>query len=177
MKNANNISAFSLLEMAITITIISLLIAAVLAGKDMKHRQELNQVATDIAAINTAVTQFKSIYSNYYPGDFYTSDTGTNSLFSTSGNGNNILDTGTPDETLLFWQHLNQADLIPGSYDGTNSDARGLMETPFKNSFYFAHKNVNAPSAAINPDGRLLIQVSQLDGSGVFTTKELELLA
>ena len=100
MSKVNTNKAFSLLEMAISITIISLLIAAVLTGQALKRRQELNQVIADIGNITSAAKQFRSIYSNYYPGDYYTSDlnNGTNtSVFYTSGDGSGYLETSNVD--------------------------------------------------------------------------------
>lgn len=155
---------FSLLEVSISLTVISLIIAAVLTGQNIKHRLELNQVITDISTITSAVKQFKDVYSNSIPGDFASA---TNSLGSTTsdGNGDNDLDTGTPNEELLFWQHLQLAGLISGTYDGTTSGKGGLMPTQQKYGFYFAHKPTG---------GRLNIQVSKVGDYGLFSTLEAE---
>ncbi len=183
MKNANtnnNPNGFSLLEMAITLTIISFLITAILTGQNIKRRQELYQVVTDISTISSAVSQFKTNYSGYYPGDFYTADTGT---FPTSGNGDGDIDTSitvltgaacelsgaplTANEELIFWQHLQLAGLISGTYDCTTTGEGGLMVAPMKYGFYLAHKASG---------GRLNIQVSASDGAGLLTTKEASAL-
>lgn len=179
---STKIRAFSLLEMSITITIISLLIAGILTGQSMKHRLELNQVISDISTITGAVKQFKDIYANSIPGDFAMATTSLNST-TTNGDGNSYLATalvGSPTifdqrnaaEELFFWQHLQLAGLISGTYDGATTGAGGLMAAQIKYGFYQAQKAVNIPSSAVNPTGRLLIQASKADGSGLFSTKE-----
>lgn len=153
---------FSLLEMSITITIISLIIAAIVTGQNMKKRQELNQIITDIGTITSGVAQFKTLYSNTLPGDSALAVASFGGGTS-NGNGDNDLDTGTPNEELFFWQHLQLAGLITGTYDGTTSGAGGQMATQQKYGYYFAHKATG---------GRLYIQVSKVGGYGLFTTKE-----
>ena len=170
-------AAFSLLEMSITLTIIALVVAAVLTGQSMKHRQELNQVITDISAITSAVTEFKSLYSDYYPGDLYNAADSLSS--ATNGDGTGYLETSntsSKNEELLFWQHLVIADLISnisGSYDGTTVTGEGgVMKSPLGYGFYYAHKLVNIPTAALNPTGKLVVQVSKTGSAGLFTAKE-----
>ncbi len=159
---SKQVNAFSLLEMSISITIISLLIAAILTGQNMKHRLELNQVITDISTITSAIKQFKDVYASAIPGDLSTAQTSFGSSTS-NGNGDNDLDTGTPNEELFFWQHLQLAGLISGTYDGATSGTGGQMATQQKYGFYFAHKASG---------GRLNIQVSKVGGYGLFSTKE-----
>lgn len=182
MKSSPNIRAISLLEMSITLTIISLLIAAILTGQNMKHRLELNQVITDISTITSSVKQFKDVYANNIPGDFATAASTLGSTTS-DGDGNTYLATALVEsptvfdqrntsEELFFWQHLQLAGFISGTYDGTTTGAGGLMATQMKYGFYLARKTVNFPTAAVNPTGKLLIQVSKFNGSGLFSTKE-----
>jgi prepilin-type N-terminal cleavage/methylation domain-containing protein len=184
MKNANKLlrhaqNGFSLLEMSITITIISLLIAATLTGQNIKHRSELTQIISDISSITTAMTQFKTTY-GYYPGDLNTATTSFTGTYD--GDGNGYLQTAntnsTPrNEELLFWYHLTLSGLlspsISGSYDGTTATGDGgVMKASLGYGLYQVHKAVNIPSAAVNPTGKLIIQISKAGGYGLFTTKE-----
>ena len=159
IKKSNN-KAFSLLEMSISLTVIAMLIAAVLTGQSMKHQAELNQVITDISTITSAVKQFKDTYSNVLPGDL---STATSSLGSTTTNGDGNGYLTNSSEELFFWQHLQLAGLISGTYDGATTGAGGLMATSQKYGYYQAHKS---------DGGRLNIQVSKADGGGLFSTKE-----
>lgn len=179
MKNANNKNGFSILEMGITLTVISLLIAGTLTGQHLKHRHELGKVITDMGTITSAVKQFRATYGNYYPGDLYNaSATWTGAL---NGDGNGFLSTTTSapsrNEELLFWQHLVTSGLlsasISGSYDGSTPNGEGgVMVSSVPYGFYYVHKAVNIPSAGMNPTGRLVIKVSKSGGAGLFTTKE-----
>lgn len=170
MKQRNKPSknaAFSLLEMAITLTIISLVIAAVLTGQRMKHRQELNQIISDISNINSAVTQFKDTYGGSLPGDLLNA-TDVLSSSTSNGNGDGYIVSGTPEEPLLFWQHLQLAGLVSGTYDGVTYGSGGVMETPLKYGFYFAFKN-----SGVQPwQNRLYMQVTKFGAVGLFTAKE-----
>jgi len=152
---------FSLLEMSITLTIIALIAAAVLTGQRMKHRQELNQIISDISNITSAVAQFKETYGGL-PGDLLDATT-VLSASTSNGNGDDDLDTGTPNEELFFWQHLALAGLISGTYDGVTSGDGGVMESPLGYGFYFANKVTG---------GDLFIKISKTSNGGLFTTKE-----
>lgn len=172
-----NTSGFSMLEMSITLTIIALIVAAVLTGQSLKHRQELAQVITDISSITSAVEQFKSVYSNYYPGDLYNAADLLSSAVNGDGTGYlETSNTASKNEELLFWQHMVLAGLISnvsGSYDGTTVTGEGgVMVSPLGYGYFYAHKLVNIPSAAVNPTGKLVIQISKTGSAGLFTTKE-----
>lgn len=182
MKNANNKNGFSVLEMAITITIISLLIVATLTGQNVKHRNELAQVITDIGQIGSAVGQFRSAYGNFYPGDIYNATSSWST--TTNGDGDNIIqasNSATKNEELLFWQHLLLSKLLSpqtsGTYDGTTVTGNGgIMISSMPLGFYKAHKSTafppNTGTPNINATSRLVIQVSTAADGGVFTTAE-----
>jgi prepilin-type N-terminal cleavage/methylation domain-containing protein len=143
---------FSLVELGITLSIIAMIIAAVVAGTNLKDKLELNQVIEDIGNISEGVKEFKTIY-NGYPGDMFDAQDkfgwdntnggtdggdGDNQIeTSATGAVNQNGSTGTVNETTLFWQHLAIAGLLEGSYNGTSD----VMESPISKGLYTVSKN------------------------------------
>jgi prepilin-type N-terminal cleavage/methylation domain-containing protein len=122
-------SAFSLVEMSIVLVIIGLLVAGVTVGQGMILQSKLRAIAAELTSFKTAVDTFKGQYANY-PGDW----SSASSLWTTVqvGNGNGVIEKGTPntttrDEGLLAWQQLSLADLLPGNYTGTASIANAYI--------------------------------------------------
>lgn len=152
---------FSLVEMAVVISIIGLLVGAIVAGNNIKKRLQLNQVVTDVGTINTALQEFIKAYSGY-PGDLFNAEDKFGASSTNNGNGDSDLDSG--EEQLLFWQHLALSGLITGSYDGVTDGKAGKMEAPIKAGFYNARK-----TSASSP---LFIRVSKANDAGLFTPKE-----
>ena len=133
-------SAFTLVEMALVISIIGLLIGGIIAGKSLLHSAELRSVATDITRYATAAKQFHEQY-NAIPGDMpnatrywgVTAGNGTGTdttcydavatgISTCNGNGSGSVDggigTGHAAEINLFWQHLSLAGLVEGKFPG-----------------------------------------------------------
>lgn len=162
--------AFSILEMSISISIIALLVAAVTAGQSIKHKLELKQIVDDMSTIQKAVTDFESGYSSL-PGDLYNASTALGSSAS-NGNGDGNLDTGSPNEELLFWQHLSLAGLIDGNYDGTTNGPGGRMEGGIKRSIYNASTTVSVGSGTDLLNIRVSQYVNGVENS-IFTPKEM----
>jgi|GEM_PF-3892068 len=180
---------FSLLELSITLTIISLIIAAIVAGQNIQKQAQLQQVITDISTISSAYQQFsastESGGNGAAPGDFSGAQSKFGSTSTDNGDGNGYLATsvgnigticsvtGNANEELMFWQHLQLAGLISGSYDCKTTGSAGLKATQIKNGYYQAHKLSTATGAATR---RLNIQVSKYNvtnstmGSGLFST-------
>ncbi len=173
MAKASFSRGFSVLELTMSLTVIAMLVAAVTTGASLKHSLELSQVVDDISNITRAVSSFRSTYI-YYPGDFPSAEERLGSTSTDDGNGNGFLgtsegvDTNT-NETLLFWQHLQLAGLIEGSYDGATNGIGGLMQGPLKYSVFTVTKASG---------GLMTITVSKIGsaggapGYGLFTTKE-----
>ena len=174
--------AFTLLEIAISITIIALLVAAVTAGQNIKHRLALNQVMDHIAGFNSANSQFTSTYGGL-AGDLYNAETllgeaniGNETVDGNgdgNGDGDNTLETNLTspnrDETLLFWQHLAVAGLLSGSFDASTTGAGGMYEGTLKNMFYQPNTNSSESNALYFLASRI---TSSTVGRGIFTTKE-----
>lgn len=126
-------SGFSLVEMAVVLTIIALIIGGVLAGKDLLRASRVNAIVTDVQKVKAAIQQFDQKY-NSLPGDFNraTSFWGTNPNCGTSapgtgtqtcnGNGDGKIPiTNDPSEQFLLPQHLALAGFIEGSYTGAEA--------------------------------------------------------
>ena len=131
-------AAFTLIEMSIVLVIIGLIVGSVLVGRNLIRAAEVRSIISDIEKFNTAANTFRGKY-DCIPGDCATATNyfpavsggctggGVPSVSATcNGNGNGVVDdTGFAGnsgyaETLLFWQHLALAGLIPGSYTGNS---------------------------------------------------------
>jgi prepilin-type N-terminal cleavage/methylation domain-containing protein len=138
----NTQKGFTLVELAIVMTIIGLLIGGILKGQELMQNARLTATIAQVKAYEAALTTFQDKYSAK-PGDMASASTrlpgcGTttpnpcNPATATPGAGDDIVGlptwatawgtqaTNTPaartvtDETTLFWAHLLLADLISG---------------------------------------------------------------
>lgn len=128
-------NAFTLMEMAVVLSIIGLIIGAVIGGQEMLRQSELQTVIGDYGKYTGAVGQFRQQYgslpgdildaTNYW-GDDPTAVTGCADATVTNGtpgtcNGNGDGDMSTSAEPYRAWQHLMLAKLIEGNYTGIAS--------------------------------------------------------
>lgn len=111
----------TILELAIVITIISLIVSGILYGKTMQRNAEINTLLAEMQKFNAAALQFQTTYSGL-PGDFRRASQYWG-VASTNGNGNGNIEIETSDESFLALQHLALAELVEGSYSGTWSGA------------------------------------------------------
>lgn len=151
-------SGFTLIELSIVLVIIALIVGGILTGRMLIENATLRKLTKQIEAYTTAVHTFRQKY-NCQPGDCpnATNFWGTRSKTCAGGgaldgvgydvydvptcNGNNngmLLFTsgneGRASDSLFFWQHLSNAELIAGKYTGINSG-----------TFYGAVAGVNVP--------------------------------
>jgi len=125
---------FTLVELSIVLVIIGLIVGGIMAGQSLVRSAELKSITTDIGTYTGAVEQFKNQY-QALPGDLVdaqeywgvahatpatcitTASTGTETC---NGDGNNMVSSSaaTSNEVFRFWQHLVNAGLIAGKYDG-----------------------------------------------------------
>jgi prepilin-type N-terminal cleavage/methylation domain-containing protein len=140
------LQGFSLVELAIVLVILGLLVGGVLSGRSLIRASELRTITTQQQQYVTAAHSFKEKYF-YLPGDMPNAtqlwgpssdctmaDSGT---LTCNGNGdgfvrslfspNDTLGGMIPmilgnDERYRFWQHLANARLIEGQFDGVLQD-------------------------------------------------------
>lgn len=157
---------FTLVELSIVLAIIGLLIGGVLAGQNLLRGAELKAILTDFNRYKTATDQFKNQYGGL-PGDLLdateywgqaaagvscatTVGTGTATC---NGNGDNrIASISGSDEELRYWQHLVNAGLLGGSFNGVPangtagshaSDRSNAPAGKMTNSFWFSWSWIN----------------------------------
>jgi len=126
---------FTLVELAIVITIIGLLIGGVLKGQEMIQNARVTATIAQIQSYQAAIETFRDRYEQM-PGDMVGAQQRipgcSTANFCLQGNGNSMIDTTsgnspnwntivvTYPETVQFWKHLALADLISGI--NTNAD-------------------------------------------------------
>ncbi|MEM7617565.1 MAG: type II secretion system protein, partial [Pseudomonadota bacterium] len=125
---------FTLLEMSISLIIITALIISVFVGYSIRDEMKLNAIIADYNIINKAVQDFKLQYNNSLPGDIWNAVDYLGGGV-TNGNGNRLIDN---DEHLLFWNHLSTAGYLENIYDGsTNEPGLGVYAGPLRYSGFY----------------------------------------
>lgn len=129
---------FSLVELSIVLVILGLLVGGVLSGQALIRAAELRSVTTDVSRFGAALLTFRDKYFAL-PGDMNNatqfwgtaagngSNAACGSFQSTTkatcnGDGDGLIEyTGGIQvyEDMRAWQHLANAGLIEGQYDGT----------------------------------------------------------
>ena len=117
MVYSKNNNGFTLVELAIVITIIALVVAGILSGQTMIKNAKLISVYDDITRFTTAFNSFRDSY-RAIPGDLGNLPGASFNNIGTLRNNGSIewitaLDDGTNQttESTLFWQHLFIAGL------------------------------------------------------------------
>lgn len=118
-------SGFSLLEMAVVLTIIGLIIGASLVGQDMMHSAEINNLLTQLDKYKTTTDTFRIKYESL-PGDmpdafdqWGATASCTNADVAAdnegcNGDGDNLWET---NESFRYWHHLFLAGLADGVWN------------------------------------------------------------
>ena len=143
-------AGFTLVEMAIVLSIIGILTGAIMAGQHLLHTMRLKRINEQAMQYTAAVQQFADRYRSL-PGDSPVAINYWGTVASgglpctgpTSASGGNGVGSGTGTETCngngdyqignystanlrheMFraWQHLSRADLITGSYTGIRAN-------------------------------------------------------
>jgi len=134
---------FTLIELAVVLTIIGLIIGGVIVGQDLIVAAQVNSVFSDFRKFQSAVNAFRDKY-QYPPGDMpnatafwgvlagtgsdatcqNTPATGT-ATCNGNGDGQVLTSVVSGDEVYRFWQHLANAGLVEGQYIGTPATNAG----------------------------------------------------
>ncbi len=176
-----NRHGFTLIELSIVLVIIGLIVGAIVLGQSLIRQAEIRSLISDVDKIRAAINTFKEKY-NCLPGDcanatdfFGTASGGCPSgarsgTETCNGNGDGDINLGavyTTDysvagniELFLFWQHLANAGLWPGTYTGVSVGG---------NYGCSAIVGVNIPASQLSGSSAIVgvnIGASQLSGSG-----------
>lgn len=122
----NTTKGFTLVELAIVMTIIGLLIGGVLKGQEMINNARVTATIAQIKSYQAAMETFRDRFDNR-PGDFPRATTRlpgcTTATYCLNGDGNGRVGlvgqaisaiVSTQSETVQVWKHLALADLISG---------------------------------------------------------------
>lgn len=165
-------NGFSLVEMSIALAILGLLVGGILAGQSLIRSSQVNSAVTEYNRILSSIITFRDQYGKP-PGDLPnaqsywgaapncpgTSTQGTTNGTTCNGDGNSkIIQSGSSQEQFRIWQHLANAGLLEGRFNGVSG-----------NDAYFWNANRdNSPGSRI--DESALWQVYNYDNSaGSFT--------
>ena len=154
MKSASRSYGFTLIELAISLTIISLIIGSVFSVKKIRDNQVLHSIMADANKLNTAFNNFKLAY-KALPGDMYNAVEVFGNVAAvqatSNGNGNDLIDNSSVSniattanniyfnfqgvatasssvyEGFLALQHLAIAGYIKGFYTGNVAITTGQL--------------------------------------------------
>ncbi len=188
MQDYNN-KGFTLVELAIVITIIGMLIGGVLKGEEMIRNAEISSTVADMKALQGAINNYRFKY-DALAGDM---DHATTSLANcdastncTDGDGNSLLNygnsygegmTGTPTSTSstrekwLFWKHLALSGIIKGIDISDNGTERGLLKNDIGGYFHVGHaRGTSNCGIGTNMKKGLWLTLSSEPGAGCTST-------
>ena len=179
MNTRHSQSGFSLLELAIAITILAILAGGALKGRELINTANVQATATDLANLETAITAFRSRYSAL-PGDFGgAANAGLNAAGGANGNNNGQIDN---TEISVAYSHLQQAGFISGNYvvpnpAVANCAAASCQESALGGFYVLSNAAANGPitiGIAQNASGRLLAELDRKMDDGNPSTGDIQ---
>lgn len=181
-------SGLSIIELAITISIIGLLLAAVVGGAGLVKAAKLNRVISELTTLESGVREFRETY-KFWPGDMPAASRYWPDICAAlpagdcDGDGDNNIEftekstapstSGRPYEDLAAFVHLAAADLVKGSFTGQPLvDARySLGQTDAA--------DVNLPSSDAFPRAGFMVhnEYDPASGGRIYKSKGLTVRA
>jgi prepilin-type N-terminal cleavage/methylation domain-containing protein len=135
-KNAG----FTLVEIAIVLVVIGLLLGAILAGQEIVTNAQVRSSINEYNSVASAMFVYQDRYRRR-PGDDNSAATRWPDTIpgvpATVGDGDGLISGiwnagNEPAETAIFWHHLRNDGLVPGSRDATSGSASyALPGNPF----------------------------------------------
>ena len=166
---------FTLVELAIVLVIIGFVIGGVFAGNELIKSSKNQKFISEIIELDRARTTFQLKY-NQLPGDF---DKATAFFSSGVGNGDNNGLVSVPNtENVYFWEHLDRAELIEGTYDGVRENPYDLgsegtlpVSKAFDNvGFYAFYSTIGVGADYKNAANNIYDRVGHAFGTGTNKT-------
>lgn len=138
--------AFSIVEISISIAVISLILALLIQAHNHLQAKDDKKIIAEISKISQALSSFKIKYS-FYPGDFpHASSYFSNLSANYDGNGNNRLDeiiTASISEASIIPALLAETDLLTG-FNIAADDQIISQATKQASWFFTCHRSCTA---------------------------------
>lgn len=132
MNNKKN--GFTLVELAIVLTIVGIIIGGITQGEKLISSYKLTSTISYIEKYKIAFDEFKKQYMAL-PGDLDDASTAISGVTNNGNDNGRIVET---TEEYYAWEHLSKAQLIPGTFDGstTISIGKNVPAGPHTNSYF-----------------------------------------
>jgi len=134
---------FSLVELAITVSIVGIILIGVVKGQEVINNARATAMIAEVKSIKSAISSFNSTYGSY-PGDILNvallscgncvAGTGNRRVIidqtaaedgTVNPNWDTITSSGNTTETFQFWRQLGVTELITNVTVGSNTNAFG----------------------------------------------------